>query len=308
MENTIQIPRSKFSIWIQAIRPFSLSASTIPVIVAALYAKVIYPGEIFWFLFPVAFICAALFQIGANLVSDYYDFKTKVDRTETFGSSRVLVEGLLTPKAIYLAGTYCLIIGFLLGLTLVYFRGPAILLLGIIGLLGGYFYTAKPVGLKYLALGDLTVFLLFGPLMVIGAFLALTGDFSWNAFYVSLPLGFLILAILHANNTRDILHDSQANIKTLAMVLGMKGAKAEYYFLIFGSYISIILFVIFKILSPWSLLVFLSIFPAISNVRSISSAKVEKPAEISMLDVKTAQVQLIFGILLSIGILLQIII
>ena len=78
------------------------------------------------------------------------------------------------------------------------------------------FYTGKPIGYKYIALGDFLVFTLMGPLMVIGSYYVLTGDYNTNVLYVSLPVGFLVAAILHANNLRGIVHDTQANVKTLA--------------------------------------------------------------------------------------------
>ncbi|MCX7737102.1 MAG: 1,4-dihydroxy-2-naphthoate octaprenyltransferase [Candidatus Kapabacteria bacterium] len=296
---------NKLNIWIQAFRPFAYSASVTPVILAAMLALSYKPNETAWFLFPVILICAVLFHTGANLVSEYFDYKNQVDKVDTFGSSRVLVEGLLQPKQVLNAGIIAFAIGFILGLVLVYFRGTDILILGLIGLIGGYFYTAKPFQFKYIALGDLLIFLLFGPLLVLGAYLGLTGDMNYYVLYVSIPVGFLVVAILHANNTRDIKFDKRAKIKTLAMLVGLKGAKFEYYFLIFGAFLSVILLIIFKVLSPWSLLVFLSLPPALKNVKIISKADSEDPSTIAMLDVQTAQHHMIFGLLLSIGILIS---
>lgn len=304
-EQINQQRRTKASIWIQAFRPFAYSASVTPVILAAMLALVNKSGETAWFLFPVILISAVLFHTGANLVSEYFDFKNHVDKTDTFGSSRVLVEGLLQPKQVLNAGILVFGIGFILGLILVYFRGTDILILGLIGLIGGYFYTAKPFQFKYIALGDLLIFLLFGPLLVLGSYLGLTGEMNYNVLYVSIPVGFLVVAILHANNTRDIKFDKRAKIKTLAMLVGLKGAKIEYYFLIFGAFLSVILLIIFKILSPWSLIVFLSLPPALKNVKIISNVEAENPSSIAMLDVLTAQHHMMFGLLLSIGILIS---
>jgi 1,4-dihydroxy-2-naphthoate octaprenyltransferase len=297
--------RSKLSIWIQAFRPFAYSASVTPVILAAMLALTYKMEGTYWFLFPVILICAVLFHTGANLVSEYFDYKNQVDKSDTFGSSRVLVEGLLKPKQVLNAGIIAFALGFVLGLILVYFRGTDILILGLIGLIGGYFYTAKPFQFKYIALGDLLIFLLFGPLLVLGAYLGLTGEMNYYVLLVSIPVGFLVVAILHANNTRDIKYDRRAQIKTLAMLVGLKGAKIEYYFLIFGAFLSVILLILFKILSPWSLLVFLSLPPALKNVKLISNVDAENPASIAMLDVLTAQHHMIFGLLLSIGILIS---
>jgi 1,4-dihydroxy-2-naphthoate octaprenyltransferase len=113
----------------------------------------------------------------------------------------------------------------LLGLPIIFARGEVILVLGIVGILGGFFYTGWPIGYKYVALGNFFVFLLMGPLMVIGTFYALTGQYSADVLYISLPIGFLV-ANPSANNLRDIIHDQKASIKTLAAVAGNGYAKA----------------------------------------------------------------------------------
>jgi 1,4-dihydroxy-2-naphthoate octaprenyltransferase len=296
--------RSSVSIWLQASRPFAYSASVTPIIVGAMVALAYYPGEISWFLFPIALIAGVLFHAGTNLVSEYFDYKKGVDRVETYGSSRVLVEKLLDPKSVLIGGYVAFAVGFALGGILIYFRGLEMLMFGGIGLLGGYFYTGAPFGYKYVALGDFLVFTLMGPLMVIGTFFTLTGDFNINVLYISLPVGFLVAAILHANNLRDIMHDSQVKVKTVAILVGIKGSIAEYYFLVIGSFISVVIMTIFGVLSPWTLLVFISFPQALSNLKEIAKAEIDKPENIAMMDVKTAQHHMMFGLLLSIGLVL----
>lgn len=296
--------RSSISIWFQAFRPFAYSASVTPVLVGAMVALAYYPGEIKWFLFPIAMIAGVLFHTATNLVSEYFDYKKGVDRIDTYGSSRVIVESLLEPRKVLVAGYIAFGLGFALGGILIYFRGVEMLLFGFIGLLGGYFYTGAPFGYKYVALGDFLVFTLMGPLMVIGTYFTLTGDFTLNVLYISLPVGFLVAAILHANNLRDVLHDSNVKIKTMAILFGLKGSIAEYYFLVLGSFLSVVIMAALGILSPWTLLVFISFPQALGNLKEISKAEIEKPEKIAMMDVKTAQHHMMFGLLLSIGLLL----
>ena len=305
MEQTLSPQRSRMSLWIQAVRAFSFPGTVVPVLVAGMCALALFNGTILWFLYPLIFICAILFHAGSNLVSDYFDFKRKVDHENAYGSSGVLTGGLMRPVEILRGGLICFAIGFSLGMILVYFRGTPILVLGLIGLLGGYFYTAYPINFKYYAFGDLGIFLLFGPLMVIGSYFSLTGEFNMNILYISIPIGFLILGVLHANNTRDIKQDKIANIKTVAMLLGIKGAKMEYYFLVIGAFLSICIMVLLNILSVWSLLVFISFPVALQNMKQMSKADVDNPDLIAMMDVRTAQHHLMFGVLLSIGILIS---
>ncbi len=293
--------RSKLSIWLQTIRPFSFTASITPVLVGAALA-LSFKGEVLWFLFPLVAICSLLFHAGTNVVSEYYDFKSGVDRPHTYGSSKVLVEGLLKPKEVLTGGVLLFATGFALGLIFVFFRGAPIFWLGVLGLLGGFFYTGKPVGYKYIALGDLLVFALMGPLMVIGSYMVLTGDYSSKVLFVSLPIGFLVTAILHSNNLRDIVHDTEAGISTLANLMGIGAARVGYFLLIGAAYISVLIMVATGVIGLWALLVFLSVPPAIKNIRSIHGANLDNVGAIAMIDIQTAQHHFLFGILLTVGI------
>lgn len=299
-----QLERSKLSIIMQAVRPFSFSASVIPVLIGAMFAFAHYDGEIMWALFPIVLIASVLLHSGTNLVSEYFDLKKGVDRAETFGSSKVLVENMISPKTILNIGYACFALGFLMGMILVYVHGLPILYLGLIGIAGGVFYTGKPIGYKYLALGDVLVFLLMGPLMVIGSYFCMTGVFDWKVALVSLPIGFLVAAILNANNIRDIMHDTEAKVKTLATVIGMSASKKEYYALVFGAYLSVILLVVGGILSFWTLLILISLPVALKNAKDISVAEVNNPQAVAIMDIKTAQLHMQFGLLLTIGLII----
>lgn len=300
--NTTDPSRSKLSIWLQAVRAFSFTASMVPVFVGGMLA-LSYPGKAAWGLFPLVAICSLLYHAATNLISDYFDFQKGVDRNYTFGSSRAIVDGLLSPGQILAAGWVLFCIATILGFVLIAFRGVPMLVLGVVGLLGGYLYTGKPIGYKYVALGDFLVFTLMGPLMVIGSYFALTGTYHSSVLYVSLPIGFLVAAILHANNLRDIVHDAEAGVKTLANVIGHKGAKLEYFFLVSAAYLSVVIMIVTKTVSPWSLLVFLSLPPALKNVKAIAHSQPGKPEEIALIDVQTAQLHLFFGLLFTISII-----
>ncbi len=294
----------KLRVWLTAIRPFSFTASVTPVLVGAVLA-LSYRDEVYWFLLPIVVLCSLLFHAATNLVSEYYDFDKGVDRVHTYGSSKVLVENLLSAREVLIGGLILFGIGFVLGMTMVYFRGAPVFWLGVVGLLGGFCYTGKPIGYKYLALGDLLVFILMGPLMVIGSYFVMTGSFSPNVLYVSLPIGFLVAAILHANNLRDIVYDQEANVKTIANLIGLEAAKLEYFLLVAGAYLSLIMMVLTGTVGVWTLLVLLSVPPAIKNMRSIRDARLDNVSAISMIDVQTAQHHFLFGALMAAGIALS---
>ena len=301
---TAPVP-SKGKIWFRATRPFSFTASVIPCVVGAMLALLMTGGSSLWYLFPFILVSSVLLHAATNLVSDYYDFIKGVDTKDSFGGSGVLTEGLLQPKQVFKMGILFFAFAFIIGLPIILARGELILVLGIIGILGGFFYTGWPIGYKYVALGNVFVFLLMGPLMVVGTFYALTGYYSADVLYISLPIGCLVAGILQANNLRDIIHDRKASIKTFASVAGGGFAKAEYLFLIITAYVIVIVLVALGILSPWSLLVLLSLPPAIKNMNQIKGLKVDNTSKIAMLDVQTAQLHMKFGLLLSASILIS---
>jgi 1,4-dihydroxy-2-naphthoate polyprenyltransferase len=299
-DTTVQ-SRSGFSVWIQAVRAFAFPASVVPVLVGGMLAMRS-GAPVRWELFPIAIICALLYHAATNLISDYFDYQKGVDKDYTFGSSRVVVDGLLTAKQIYAGGWLLFGIGAALGLILVAVRGTSMLLFGVVGLLGGYLYCGRPVGFKYFALGDIGVFTLMGPLMVLGSFYALTGILDLKAVWVSVPIGMLTVAILHANNTRDIAHDTAAHIKTTASVIGHSAAKVEYFFLVIGAFVAIIVMVATKVLPIWSLVVLISLPPALKNLKTMLASHPGAVEDIATLDVLTAQHNLMFGLLLAISI------
>jgi 1,4-dihydroxy-2-naphthoate octaprenyltransferase len=301
-ENT---QKSKIQVWFQAVRAFSFTASMIPCVVGAMMALLLAPGPVLWYLMPFILLSSLLLHAATNVVSDYYDFIKGVDTKDSFGGSGVLTGGLMEPKTAFKGGIIIFAIAFLLGLPIIFARGEIILFLGIAGILGGFFYTGWPIGYKYYAMGNIFVFALMGPFMVVGTYYALTGTYNPAVLYTSLPIGFLVAGILQANNLRDIKHDRGAQIKTFAGVMGNGFAKAEYLFLIIGAYIIVVALVLFKVLSPWALIVFLSLPPAIKNMNQIKGVEVENTAKIAMLDVQTAQLHLLFGVLLSISILIS---
>lgn len=283
-----------------ATRPWSFPASTMPALLTISYIFFIKNGigiEINWWYGVLAFFGAAIFQASGNLIGDYYDFKYHVDRKESFGSSRMLVDGVFQPKVILRFGLVLLFIGILLGLFLCYQTGIDLLWIGLIGAAATFFYYK----LKFAALGDLTIFIIYGPLIGLGTAYVMTGELMWMTLILNIPVAFLVVNILHANNTRDIRDDGKANIRTQAMLLGIKGAKMQYLILAIGAYVGVILMVVFKMIHPLTLLVLLTFPIALKNIRQMQTAEIEKPEKIYNLDAQSAQLVLIFSLLFSIS-------
>jgi 1,4-dihydroxy-2-naphthoate octaprenyltransferase len=244
---------------------------------------------------------------GANLLSDYYDFKTRVDRDGTFGSSGLLVGGIMSPEQILRGGWIALVLAGVIGAYLVLATpgGTFLIWLILIGGLLGVFYTAKPFEFKYHALGDLAVFISFGPAMVLGAYFVQAHHFSWKPVLYSIPIGLLVDAVLHSNNLRDIVNDGAVKIKTVPILIGEKWAKIMYQALVFGAYLITLLLVLASGLTAFALLVFVSLPLAIRVVNMVRHKERLPPERFAMVDAATAQVHLAFGVLMVIGLALH---
>ncbi|MDL2239464.1 prenyltransferase [Bacteroidales bacterium OttesenSCG-928-K22] len=288
--------------WILVTRPWSFPASGMPALVAVAFAFHQYKNhlvaDINWLNATLAIIGAVVFQTAGNLISDYYDYVNKVDRKESYGSNRMVIDGIFKPKTVLKYGLSFLTIGCSIGIYLCAQSSIYLLIFGLIGALGTLFYYK----LKYNALGDLLIFLIFGLLIGPGTYYVTTNILSYESILISMPLGLLIVAILHANNTRDIMHDKQIGIKTSAMLFGIKGSKIKYALLLILSYIILIILILIKIL-PYSCLSVLLTLPfAIKNIMLMNSFSEKRPINILRLDAKTSQLVLLFAILLSISI------
>lgn len=286
--------------WIIAARPWSFPASTMPALIAVSYAFYMQSKmamDVNWWYGVLAILGAAIFQASGNLISDYFDYKHKVDRAETFGSSRMLVDGVFKPKTILYYGLTLLMIGSVIGLYLLLNTSVSLLWIGAIGVLGTYFYYK----LKFNALGDVTILVIYGLLISLGAYLVTTNMLNWKLLLIGAAPGFLIVNILHANNLRDIKHDGEANIKTQAMLLGVKNSISQYIVLGIGAYIIIALTVVFGILHPLCLVVFLTFPVLMKNIKQIKLAEFDKPEIIKDMDASSAQLVMMFSLLLAVA-------
>ena len=282
-----------------ATRPWSFPASTMPVILTLsyLFSKQEHVfHEINWWFGLIALIGVVFIHAAGNLISDYFDYKNHIDRKETFGSSRMLVDGVFKPKTILNFGLILLSIGVVIGLILTFYTGTALLWIGVVGVLGTYFYYI----FKSIALGDLLIFIIYGPLIGIGTAYVMTSELYWEVVLLNVPIAMLVVNILHANNTRDIKHDAMANIKTQAMVLGIKGSKIQYVVLGLGAYVVLIIMNAIGMVHPITLVTLLTVPIALKNIRVMMQADIEKPEVIKDLDALSAQLVMLFALLFSV--------
>ncbi|MBN1463339.1 MAG: prenyltransferase [Paludibacteraceae bacterium] len=286
--------------WLIATRPWSFPASSMPALVAISYAYFLQSEtaiEVNWLFGILAMVGAVIFQASGNLIGDYFDYKYRVDRKESFGSSRLLVDEVFSPRKIFVFGIVLLIIGSFIGLFLLSKTGLPLLWIGLIGVLSTYFYYK----LKYIALGDAIIFVIYGQLIGLGTFFVMTNRVDYSVLLLSAPVGFLVVNILHANNTRDIKHDGMANIKTQAMVIGLKASKMQYSILGFAAYVGVIFMVTLSMLHPISLIVLLTLPLFLKNNKQMQTATIDTPENIKELDGESAKLVMVFSVLLAVS-------
>jgi 1,4-dihydroxy-2-naphthoate polyprenyltransferase len=226
-------------VWWRALRAYSFPASLVPCFVGA--AFVAFAGvPVDWRYLPLVLLGGVALHVGTNLVNDAVDFQRGVDTPDALGGSGVLTAGWLSARAVWVGALVAFGLAALAGVPLILARGWPLALIGLCGALGGYAYTGPPLALKYHALGEVWVFVLMGTLMVVGSGYALAGSLQSGLWLCSIPVGFLVAAILAANNQRDREGDLTHGVRTLATLLGPGGARAVTVGLIVGAYLSLV--------------------------------------------------------------------
>lgn len=259
-------------------------------------------GPFSWSLFFLTLLGAIFLHAATNLINDYYDVRSGVDTVEVSTAiyrPHPLVEGKLSSKSIFAAASLLFVAGSVIGLYLAAARGWPVLAIGLVGVAAGITYTAPPFSYKYVALGEFSVFLMWGPLMVEGTYFVQRQSFSAEAFYISIPFGVIVALVLLANNLRDIAHDKDRRIQTIAILLGAQKGFYLYAGLVCLAYTCILLMILLGILSAWSILVFLSL-PIAVKLLKIMTRKIPVDA-----DARTAQLDTAFGVLLLISLVLE---
>ena len=286
--------RHTFGQWIFAVRPWSFPASAMPIIVTLAY--LFWKGaEINWLFGLWALINMILFHIAGNVWSDYNDYRKGVDRDDTFGA-KTLTTGMFQPQEIRNLAIGVLIVAVAGGLGLVALTGLPLLWIGIAGAALTVLY---PV-FKYNALGDLDILLTFAFLPTLGTAYVTTGAIDWNVLWIAVPVGLITDGILHSNNTRDIVPDKRAEIRTMAMGLGKKISAWLYSFEVIFPFVWIGVCSIIGLMPIYTVFVFLTLPIALGCSRTMVKAVNSGSDIISDLDVRTANLQLLFSVILSI--------
>src|SRR6266436_3768140 len=293
-------PPVSWKVWVKTARPFSLTASVSPVLVGTAVAA--YDGT-FHLLNFLAALCSSLFlQVGANYFNEYFDYRYELDSPESLGSSTVIFRHEMTAAQVLAGGAGSFVIAAAFGLALILLSGPAIILFGIVGMAIAYFYSAKPFKFATRGLGDILVYLAMGFLMTWGAYYVQIPHWSWQAFAASVPVGFLVTAILNMNNVRDYQDDLAVHKRTLPVRFGQVVGQYFHATLVIGSYVAVTIFAVVGLLPLTALVVWLTFPFAFSNVRSVLTASERRAFAIGIK--RTSALHLQFGVMLALGILI----
>jgi 1,4-dihydroxy-2-naphthoate polyprenyltransferase len=286
-------------VWLLAARPRTLPAAVAPVVVGSALAYA--HGGFNWWAALLAVIGAVCIQIGTNLFNDYADFRKGADTHERIGPARATQRGWLTPGAVLRGACFVFALATIAGLGLVLRGGWPIVAIGVASIACGFLYTGGPFPLAYLGIADLFVFVFFGLVAVGGTFYVETLHLVPEAMYAGAALGAVCTAVLVVNNLRDRTTDSIAGKRTLAVRFGARFARYEYIALIAFTYLVPIVGVATHVLPYAWLLPCASLPLAIAHIRGV--LRTDGPALNAYLG-KTAQLMLVFGLLLSAGVAL----
>lgn len=290
---------SKIKAWLIAIRPFGFVTTLVSTSVGA--ALAFYHGNFNYKLHLLSMIPLILIHTGTNLINDYYDYIMGIDNDTS--STLHKVKDIISIKEIYWIGIICFLASIPFGIILSLYRDWIIFIIGSIGALAGFFYTAKPINYKYYGLGGPSIFLWMGIVMVWGIYYIQTGIQSWYPVWVGIPVSFLITGMQHSNELRDYENDKKNGLLTAPVIMGFEAARYYYYFLIGSAYISLSILIIYKLLPYWTSLAFLTIPLAINRIKTVYSARESK--DLVGIVQKMASLNAIFGISMVITLIIS---
>ncbi len=296
---------NKTKIWIRELRAPFFTATIIPILLGTVIAFH-QTGVFHWWYFALTMLGGLALHAGANVSNDYFDHISNNDEVNKefvspfTGGSRVIQEGLLTPRAVLIGSLVCYAIAAIIGIYLTLQIGTMILWLGIIGAVSGFFYTAPPFYFVSRGFGELLIALNFGVLMTFGAFYVQAQTFAWEPVIASLPVAFLIAAVLYINEFQDYTADKTVGKNHLVVRLGKEKAARGYLFIILLTYLSLVLGVVTDVLPPLALVGLLTLPLAVKAIQ-VTYQHFNDSAQLVPANATTIMVHLVTGLLITVG-------
>lgn len=222
----VQPEISRFQAWMMAIRPKTLPAGAVPVIIGTAMAAA--DGRFLPEAAGVALVCALGIQVATNFINEIYDFRKGADTAERLGPTRTVAAGLISEKTMISVSVALLLVVFLLGLYLVFLAGWPILVVGLLSIFFAWAYTGGPYPIAYSGLGDLFVFVFFGLVAVGGTYYVQAGAVTFPVLTAAIAPGIFSVNILLVNNIRDI--DTDRNVGKMTLPARIGGGNARWLY------------------------------------------------------------------------------
>ena len=290
--------KSKLKEFFMCTRPHSYPASIAPVLFGATYALG-YESKFSILKFILFLLACLLIQAATNLFNEYYDYKHGLDKVDSEGISGSIVKGNLSPKEVMVGALVLYALAFGLGLILTFMTSVYVLLVGLVCMLAGYFYTGGKYPIAYSPFGEVVSGFFMGTIIIALSFYFQTGYVNVDIIVVSLPLFIMIGAILLANNIRDLDNDKESGRRTYAILVGRNNAIKTMAISFIVVYLLNVLFIVTKYASWWNLLVFVTIPLAIKIIKGFSANNDKKTMAPYM--VLTAKLTIFVGFIMSLA-------
>ena len=294
--------KSKLKEFFMCTRPHSYPASIAPVLFGATYALG-YESKFSILKFILFLLACLLIQAATNLFNEYYDYKHGLDKIDSEGISGSIVKGNLSPKEVMVGALVLYALAFGLGLILTFMTSVYVLLVGLVCMLAGYFYTGGKYPIAYSPFGEVVSGFFMGTIIIALSFYFQTGFVNADIIVVSIPLFIMIGAILLANNIRDLDNDKESGRRTYAILVGRNNAIKTMAISFIVVYLLNVLFIITKYASWWNLLVFVTIPLAIKIIKGFSANNDKKTMAPYM--VLTAKLTIFVGFIMSLANILK---
>jgi 1,4-dihydroxy-2-naphthoate octaprenyltransferase len=300
----------KVVVWFKELRAPFFTATVVPVLLGTTIAW--YEVGIFNVThFVLTLVAVLLLNAGTNMINDYFDYRSGCDlhpqykefSAPFFGGSRLLPDGTLKPRDVFAVALFSFGFGGAIGIFLAFEAGWFIILLGVIGVLSGYFYTK----LASRGLGEFFVFLNAGPLVLIGSYYVQVQALTAGPIVASIPIGLLIASVLWINEVPDYLADRNAGKNTLIVKLGKKRAADVYAILMTMPYVFIALGVGSGLMPPCSFIAFATLPMTLKAIKVVNK-HYQETATLVYANVATILVHLFTGLLLISGYILTVLI
>ena len=294
--------KSKLKEFFMCTRPHSYPASIAPVLFGATYALG-YEIKFSILKFILFLLACLLIQAATNLFNEYYDYKHGLDKIDSEGISGSIVKGNLSPREVMVGALVLYALAFILGLILTFMTSLYVLLVGLVCMLAGYFYTGGKYPIAYSPFGEVVSGFFMGTIIISLSFYFQTGYVNTDIIVVSLPLFIMIGAILLANNIRDLDNDKESGRRTYAISVGRNNAIKTMAISFIVVYLLNVLFIVTKYASWWNLLVFVTIPLAIKIIKGFSANNHKTTMAPFM--VLTAKLTIFVGFIMSLANILK---